>query len=342
MVFTLISVALCLIVTSGSNMYGIINGEVSLASNTTGIYMLSTVLSILCTVIPIIELAPLKNRRNLDTIYFLPMSKWKLALMHFLSGFAQITFIYTVAFGAVFAWLAINTDYYALGYMIPFYFLSLLLGLMMYSIIAFIFNAANTVVDGVIFIVLWTFLFVLLNYTVGLAAGFWLSRNISEVVTDNLRLHWLFVYSPINNLTVIYQDLIEINRASLNYNSTAIFAETYLKETYMFYIWGAFGIAAIVGYFVTFIKKGAEKAGDISTSIFGYKTLVPIYGYCLITMVGTIRSLFGIITSFLVAFLIASMVIGHVIYRRSFKLKLSDILICVGGIPFSIIVLLFA
>ena len=100
----------------------------------------------------------------------------------------------------------------------------------------------------------------------------------------------------------------------------------------MFFVWGVIGIAAAVGYVYRFAKKGAEKAGEISESWFGYRILIPIYGYCLIFL--TTES-FVSVFSVLYWLIFALMIIGYVVYRRSFRLKKSDICgIVAGVIPF--------
>ena len=101
----------------------------------------------------------------------------------------------------------------------------------------------------------------------------------------------------------------------------------------MFFVWGAIGIAAAVGYFVTFVKKGAEKAGEISNSWFGYKLLIPLYGYSLLLQYDSL--------DFMTVAICILMVIGYVVYRRGFKLKLSDIIISCLGIGMIILGVLF-
>ena len=285
--------------------------------NETGIYILAVVLGALCTVIPILELSAFKNRRNLDTLYFFPINRGKMALVHYISGFIQVLFAYTVTFGVAYVYLAANTDYFALGYMPLYYLLSVLLGLVMYSFFTFVFWQANTVADGVVFCVLWMFVIyivaqplraeVLRTFLAG--TKYWEnSANLSE---------WGIVYAPINNLTVIFQDLIEINKDGLEYYYRDEYAVRYLSQAYMFFAWGVVGIAAALGYLVTFIKKGAEKAGEISSSIFGYKLLIPLYGYSLLMMYDSI--------DFMTVLIFIAMVIGYIIYRRSFRLKTSDL-----------------
>ncbi len=293
---------------------------------TTGIYILALILGVVCTLIPMLELSGFKNRRNLDTLYFFPIKRGKMALVHYLSGLIQIFVIYSVSFFSMWIFLALCTDCFALGYMIAYYLLSLLLGLVMYSFIMFIFTQANSVVDGIIFCGLWALLFYCLIWVTRvyflrpliIDTHYW--SDTSDIST------WGVLYMPINNLTVIFQDLIEVNRTgeAAIYDYTSKYAEQYIEQAYMFFIWGAVGIAAAVGYFITFVKKGAQMAGEISTSLFGYKLLIPLYGYMLLMIYGELDIMTVII--------IALMLVGYVIYRRGIKLKRSDVLFTVGAI----------
>ena len=286
-----------------------------------GIYMLAVVLSIFCALIPILELSGYKSRRNLDTLYFFPIKREKLALAHYLSGFIQVFVICSVTFFVAYAYLAANTDIFALEYMIIYYVLSLLLGVVMYSVFMFIFIQANTVADGVLFCGLWIFVLFLVG---------WVLRT--EILDSFITYHdhyptsiggienWGIVYSPINNLTVIFQDLIETNRIGSD-----VYVGIYMRQSYMFFIWGVLGIAAAVGYFLTFVKRGAEKAGEISDSWFGYRTLIPTYGYSLLMLM-------GLYDGFMIVLILAMMVIGYIIYRRGFKFKISDMVVVGCGI----------
>ncbi|MBR4032420.1 MAG: hypothetical protein IKJ07_06780 [Clostridia bacterium] len=310
-VFTIISV----IITQNTISECIDHGAVEY--NSTGLYILATILGIICTVIPILETMCFKNRRNLDTLYFFPIKRWKMATAHFLSGFIQILFIYSVTFFIAFGYLATNTDYFALGYMPLYYLFSILIGFVMYSFFMFIFGQANTVADGVVICILWMFVLAIVSLAItGQILRPYFSAKDWGAVSD--LSSWGIAYAPINNLTVIFQDLIEINHIEPDYPYYISYAERYINQAYMFFVWGAIGIASAVGYVVAFVKKGAEKAGEISSSIFGYKLLIPLYGYSLLMMYENL--------DFMTVLIFVAMVIGYIIYRRSFKLKASDLI----------------
>ena len=291
------------------------------ANSSTGIEYLAILLGILCTLIPILELAGFKNRRNIDTLYFLPIRREKMAAAHFVGGFVQIIFIYTVNFLASVALIAFTSNWFDLKYMIPYYFLSLLVGLGIYSIFSFVFTQANTVSDGVLFCIAWAVIAYVVIATVQ-------NSIIIENSPDSWRLQeWGLVYQPINSLTMIYQDLIEFRRVSAHGAQTyAIYAR---EHVYLFFIWGAAGIASAVGYFITFVKKGAQNAGEISDSPFGFKILIPILSYSALIL--TTDSIISY------ALYIALTVIAYVVYRRGFKFKKSDVICMIGTVPVAII-----
>ncbi len=313
-VFTVLSMIFCLDVVGDSinrsnYYYGIEGTE-------TGIYMLAIILGIFCTLIPMLELSGFKNRRNLDTLYFFPIKREKMALAHYLSGAVQIFTVYTVSFLTVWIYLLVKTDWFRLEYMPLYYLFSLLLGAVVYSVFMFIFGEANTVADGVLFCGLWSVVMYLVIYAVrrNIVRPFIIGTKLWETSSD-MSL-WGFIYAPINNLTVIFQDLIEVNRQNMLYDYTSNSAAKYMSEMYMFFVWGAVGIAAAVGYFITFKRKGAQTAGEISESYFGYKLLIPLYGYILLLDYSEIDIMTIII--------FALMLIGYFIYRRGIKLKKSD------------------
>lgn len=322
-VFTALALLICLTAVNSS-----ISGDYEFYK-TASLESLASILGIICFLIPILELSGFKNRRNLDTLYFFPIRRERMALAHYLSGFVQILVIYTVSFVALWLTLVFKTDYFSLEYMPLYYALSLLAGLIMYSIACFIFGEANTDADGILFIALWMFAIYILVYCVRLYVlralladtEFWPFKSHAE---------WAPLYAPINNLTVIFQDLIETNRQGAPsydeyiYDYTVSYAEQYLSQAYMFAVWAALGLAAAFGFFARFKRKDAHLAGEVSSSIFGYKLLIPLYGYSLLFMYSDLDIMTIII--------FALMLTGYFFYRRSFKIKKSDIIFIVCGI----------
>ncbi len=319
-ILSVLSAVICLLTVESCTKYDVSVYDNYINYNDSGIYILATVLGVFCTLIPILELSGFKNRRNLDTLYFFPIKRSKMALVHYLSGALQIFIIYTVSFLASWIYLSVRTDYFALEYMPLYYLFSLILGGVLYSVFMFIFGEANSVADGVLFCGLWIFLLYLVMWVV---RSEFLSQYIvnTKLWEDSSSIPaWGIVYAPLNNLTVIFQDLIEVNKKLLQYDYTSVHAARYMSQMYMFFIWIGLGVAAAVGYFLRFAKKGAHMAGELSGSPFGYKMLIPVYGYLLILASRTADAM-------MIVVILALMLIGYIIYRRSFRIKKGDIII---------------
>ena len=314
-IFTLIAVIFTLNSVSSLVSYN----EVEFKS--VGLEIIATLLGILCSVMPILETTGFKNRRNLDTLYFFPITRTKMALVHYLSGLIQAFVIYTVTFLTTFVYLLVKTNCFALGYMIGYYFASLMIGITVYSIVIFLYGQANTDTDGILFTVMWIFAISL----VGLAIFSAVQRIVTledHPVLNGVwdMLGWGIVYAPVNNLTVIFQRLIEVNNS---YHSE--YAIEYARQWYMFVAWGVVGIAAAWGYVRTFSKKGAQKVGEISDSPFGYRLLLPLYGYSLLFITGSLGAI-------LTVPVLAVMTIGYIVYRRTVKIKVRDLIVIACGI----------
>ena len=296
-----------------------------LEDNSTSIEMLATILGGLCLLVPMLELSDFKNRRNLDTLFVFPISRFKMALAHYLNGLIQTVAVYSLCFFSAWIYLEIKTDYFALGYMGLYYIFSLLLGIAIYSIFCFLFAEGNNIADGVLFCLLWIFVIYFVGWEIRVE---FLKPYIFETQywesSADFSSDWLIIFSPLNNLTVIFQDIIEVNQHSAHYYNTGAYAARYLRGAYMFFVWGALGIASAVGYFLTFIKKGAEKIGEVSDSWFGYRVLIPAYGYSMLLMFD--------LDMIMTALVFALMVGGYLIYRRGFKLKAGDIIITGCGV----------
>ena len=320
---TVISVIICVIAVSND-----IDGTYD-EHRQTGLYILPVILGIFSFIIAVLELSAFKNRRNLDALYSFPIDRRKMAAVHYLSGAIQIFTIYAVSATTHFLYLVANTDCFALGYAIPYYVLLFLIGIVLYSFFCFIFNQGNSVADGVIFSIMWSFVAYLVMYVfiqtfckALMTPEIWSWEQYREFNDAADIAGWGNVIAPLNNLTVIFQDLIEVNRHNnewYNYYDSA--AYTYSTQAYMFFVWGAVGIASALGFVFGFGRKGAHKAGEPSDSWFGYRMLIPVYGYSLVQLMAS-RSNFN----FLFALTIIAMYIGFVIYRRSFKIKRSDII----------------
>jgi hypothetical protein len=184
--------------------------------------------------------------------------------------------------------------------------------------VCFFFSEGNTLLDGAIFAGMWFFVFTAMLGTLNDGEAF--SHYLSNITIRDYKIifadynTWGTASAPLENLSTVFTDMIGVGK---NLKPSA---ERIMDTFYMFYVWVGIYASCAYGYFRSFMRRGAEKAGEISESPFGYKFLIPFYGFCLI--LSDIAVLFAV-------FIFALMFIGYVIYRRGVKLKKSDVIMLI-------------
>ena len=273
------------------------------------------ILGAICTVAPVLELSGFKNKRNADTLYALPVSRQKVALAHYLSGLLQIFAVYTCAYISL-AVCIFTSDYVSeLTSVTPFilcYFVLLIIGAGVYSIFTAIFNAANTVPDGCLFIAVWSVLpalFAIALIEFDANTDFIILRDFGAEFNEEM----FMPHAALNIVNYFYSKLIGTN-AGKYYIGYSIF-------------WTAVGALLAVVYFLTFQKKRAEEIGEHSNTVFGYKVLIPIGLFSMTQAVDDklISAILGILMA----------VVGYMLYRRSFKIKRNDLIVIAAIVAFT-------
>jgi len=269
--------------------------------------VLGWISGICATVIPILELYGFKNRRNMDTLLFFPVSRTKMAFAHWLNGFIHIIAVSAICFIITALALLRYSNIYPVWAMIPYFALLMLASVAIYSLFSFLYTQANTDADGTVFILSYTVIGMILLVCVN---SFW---DISK----KIEVEWFSPYSAIAYVVDAYDKFItpEIYyiQGSLNYHLNLNWSNV---ETILLTSWSLIGAASLLGYLFSFAKQKPQKIGDISDSVFGYKVLIPL------TCLSVIFSGFNEIISLIA---LIAMVVGYVIYRRGFKLKLFDL-----------------
>ncbi len=290
----------------------------------TGVYLQSTFMGILATVIPILECAGLKQRRNLDTLYSFAINRKSMALAYYFSGLIQLLLVYTVSFWYHIILIADRID---MTYVPVFYFLSLLAGLFMYHIFMYLNQKANSLFDGIAFCIAGMFLLCLCveAYNLIYESCYVAINNkflVGQARYDMPDSSWGIVYAPINNMTVDFEKLINPNRRQ--YKEFTF--DQFFRESAIYWLfWLLSGFACLWGYIHSFLHKGAQKVGDISDSFVGYKLFIPFYAYLGLFLLGDTDY-------WAVALCMAAFYIAYVIYRRSFKIRRSDLILLACGI----------
>ena len=265
-----------------------------------------TFLCILVYVFPVMEFSFFKKRLHLDCAYSLPVSRKNMGIIHYLTGLIGLLGIFTASYLTnLFLMWSRGSGWFDYLPMIPHYFLSLLLGVIMYSFMVFIFNEANSAGDGIWFMLLYTFVFYLVLATL---------CDITNGRIDVDNPNTLFPWGVIDNMTATYQRLVELDVI----DTSLTFWKNHAFHLGLIF-WLLIGIAAAVGFFLTFGKRRTEKTEEISDSWFGYRTLIPLYAICLMIILEGSFIFWIILEVFTL--------IGYTIYRRGFHYKKSDLII---------------
>ena len=289
-----------------------------------GFGIISVFIGIAAVLFPMLETYQLKQRRTLDLVFALPVTKSQLAVAHFLSGLCQMATISVVTCLSTMVAIAAKNpqvisrecEPYVIGWIIPYFLLTLLGGIFIYSVVTFLFSQGNTVGDGAVF-------------AIGVPGGFallcwYIESMISNYFALNERIN-----GEIIELANCFSLIFEPYRYFKYLVEPEWFAEEniWIRPTFLpsalsivsCVLWILFGIAAFFG-FVHHVKSyRAEKAGGISDSFFGYRVLIPLYGCILIAMNGL--NIDGVFLTFV----LVAMVVAYFVYRRSFRIKYADI-----------------
>lgn len=273
------------------------------------------ILGALCTVVPVLELSGLKNKRNADTIYSLPIDRRKLGAAHFANGFLQILAVYLCA--AVTAALMIiprGLGFLHLQYLPLLLLLPIPASLLLYAYFCFLFNEANSTADGCVFIasgILTPFIFCLTMDTYDLHVN---GKYVQSIFNKMNSAHPL-PYFNLWKISDVFGDGLNHRNLSFSYDNLDIT---------MIVVWCIIGLLATIGFYLAFSRKRTEKIGDISSSFAGYRAFIPLGMFCI--------SAYSFQNGEIVLCIVGAIaaIIGYMIYRRSIRIRTSDF-ICIGA-----------
>lgn len=269
------------------------------------------ILCVLCITVPVLELSGLKNKRNSDTVYSLPIDRRKMGIAHFVNGYIQIALAYVCMFALLMIYVLRGPDG-AVGiahfeYALPLLVVPLAAALFAYSYFFFMFNEANTAVDGCAFVVAGTVVPIMI---------FLMLTSLENYPKALNTVSGLDVW-PFRPIYVALEAL-------LDGFMEGDMGQTDRSDIVLGLIWAAIGILSSVGAYMAFSRKRTEAIGDVSNSYIGYKVIIPISVFC-VTAAQTDDFVIVIVFSIIAA-------IGYMLYRRSFKLRPIDACSVVGAV----------
>ena len=294
-----------------------------------GIGYLTVIMLLMTLFFAIYEFMFKMKRNSCDLFYSLPVKRNKLYLFKYLFGMAEVAIIFTINFLIVSTFAIIYfptvTDLYFYGTNIPFvfhpgyyylyYIVVLVTGLLLYSWIAFFFTRANSTIDGIIIAFMSSLALFVVNISFDVYIHTFVDRtpNLDEIFSH-------FTYFPqvaLFRIAYIFDGLL---RSGKGYESVTAIA-----------IMGAISIAWVVLFILLSNKEKAEDTGDICDSIFGYKTLLPIFivSTFMISDLGSLSWVAVAIGGY----------IGYVIYNRHFNLRKTDWIIYLASVGIGFILM---
>ena len=321
LIFTVLGAALFVIVALNSNFvtgfgYGPTGEPIGREPTNTLVALPGCILGVLCFIVPALQFSYRMNRRSADLWYSLPVRREALTLVRALGGLVLVLVPYTVTFWAGFAAIAASENLFELGQYGVLYAASLPVGIGLFGINAFLYTRANSILDGIIFMLAWTFVLTL--------PFFWLQACGSNRMFEMGAFNWTgpnsySTISPLGWLLDRFDALICGN------------SYTMPEEPLIYALGGVLAVGAWAGLFATARLHRAEYIGTPSGDWFGYRTLIPA---CMTFAVAIgIADMYEFDAVSMLLTYTFTLILGlaaYFVYRRSFRIKLADIL-CIAA-----------
>ena len=293
--------------------------RIETAGQTNPFIYLSIVLSVIVTIIPIMEFSFKMKRRSVDLYYSLPIKRIKLYICKYFVGLAEFLILYIPQWLISFIWLATLpsvSNIYDMSYSIYFMLASIGYGILIYTFLTFFYTMGNTLIDGIIFMALAScFLPTLMNVMYSLILG----ANYSD---RTFYMRFFFNYSPLFDISgKMHSNMIGGTYGDINILGIILNIALAI-------------LASIAFFFIHSEKNNAELVGDESDTIFGYKLFIPLY------MVTS----FKLISSSISALWVVIGLVGYLfycIYRKSFRIKRNDIITLGVSIIIGLLIAIF-
>ncbi len=274
------------------------------------------IIMITAVFVPVWMLAYTKKRKNLDCFYSLPISRRSFAMMHYLVGLIMAFVPFVLAYIQVLlSYLITDHEMFlklpALTIAVHFA-LCVLMGLVLYSISAFVFNEANSVFDGCIFIITY------------LVFGYFLLDVFNNMLLKDNLLNYAEYAMP----HLFFGEVLNEFEESITFFGLVkctVFSDKGVIGWMLFY--AVLGVLSFFGFYYYSGVKKAENAESVSDTPFGYKTLIPILAVPNVMYAAGIGKENTDGLPYYAMLITIAALIGYTVYRRGVKYKTSDYII---------------
>lgn len=296
-----------------------------------GLACYAVLLCVLCTVVPVMQFSYRMKQCSVDLWYSLPITRKQLVLVRTLAGLLLVFVPFTIAYWPGVAIVAMRSNELASsvrGFHFQYiHYLScfaqmLLLGTCLFGVNAFLFTRGNSMFDGIFFILGWAILVPLFVVVLNDDFAFdfyWQGASGRQTwVNSSLFFTYFFTYSPVAWTGAAFEKLITVG--------------AFFDNEFHFMVTSILGVlegaAAYLALFLLADKDKSENVGQISSSRMGYKVLLPALeaGVIALIIVSVGWGWFDWNTVFYLVLVALCALAFYFAYRRSFRLKLSDIL----------------
>ena len=292
------------------------------------IYIVSSILTAFAFALPILEFYEFKNRRNLDTWFSFPISRAKLALVHYING-ALIMIISSlcVSITATVLMLISENGYYSIGSYWGYYFVILFFALCFYSFMTFIFAEVNTAAEGIFFEFTWAYMPIAIYYLMTniLDYLFRIEPNEMPAVLSYIgeMISPTTVSNTINECFIdIVNKGIDKELADVSIYDISDRTDPLTSMIISIVFWALIGVLSVFLLTRSFRNRKTENVGGVTESWVGYKLWLPIMAVVMLLLVPSCISR---------VFFTGLLLIMYSFYRRGFKnLKKSDIIFIVA------------
>ena len=275
------------------------------------------IMMIMCAVAPGWMFSIFKKKRNLDCFYSLPISRRTLGMLQYGLGLIAVYLPFLLTYAQALLTNMSGGYFGNLGhkYILYHFLISIAAGFVIYTLFAFVFNLANSSGDGYIFMIAYQLVPVFLLGSVESTV-----RAHDRLTNPGVYTYYSFVDEGHACSYTYFGELL----SDLCVKAERKYPEKYLDrsladpEVWTFLvIWIIVGVLALYGLYRVFGEKKAEQTEEMSETVFGYKTLIPLCA------VAGIISGFGDDFYYGLMYFVAA-VIGYTVYRRGVKYKKSD------------------
>ncbi len=269
-------------------------GEKITSINSSQIGLAFLALGALCYLSPALVYSFKMSKRGVDGYYALPLKKQKLYLVKTLVGLTLVLVPFTVMFWSGFLTLLCRAgNPYDMVWYVPAYFGGAALGVCLFGFNAFAYTRANTVADGVAFMVAYIPFFMMIYAYVSQALG---DRSYYAYELDFLAFGGLTeLGNKMSDLIARYQ-LVKLSPLT-------------------FVVMPVLGVAGYTLLFALLPYEKAENAEQVSESWFGYKLLIPVYTALMLAMNANAGGLIAVCGVAVAA------IVATVAFRRKFRFE---------------------